>query len=128
YHGPADVYRERLQARDIRLPVRDIDGESADLLGPTPGRAHDRQHPPARARPPPAAPGARGAGLPAPRASPAAARGAPAGPAPAPPPAARTTSSTRSSAPAHCSTSPARSGAVCPATNSIRPPAGVSMP
>jgi len=45
-----------------------------------------------------------------------------------PPPAARTTSSTRSSAPAHCSTSPARSGAVCPATNSTRPPAAASIP
>src|SRR5207249_4989440 len=49
--------------RDIRLPVRDIDGQSADLLGPASGRAHDLQHPLERAGPLLDEPGALGGGL-----------------------------------------------------------------
>src|SRR6266700_4027634 len=62
-HEAAVHLPERLQARDIRLAVRDIDGESADLLGPAPGRAHDLQHPLERAGPLLDEPGALGRGL-----------------------------------------------------------------
>src|SRR5438094_43307 len=62
-HEAAVHLTERLQARDIRLPVRDIDGQSADLLGPASGRAHDLQHPLERAGPLLDEPGALGGGL-----------------------------------------------------------------
>src|SRR5881392_4158520 len=62
-HEAAVHLTERLQARDIRLPVRDIDGQSADLLGPASGRAHDLQHPLERAGPLLDEPGALGRGL-----------------------------------------------------------------
>src|SRR2546429_6168983 len=62
-HEAAVHLTERLQARDIRLPVRDIDGQSADLLGPASGRAHDLRHPLERAGPLLDEPGALGGGL-----------------------------------------------------------------
>src|SRR2546425_9575255 len=74
-HEAAVHLPERLQARDIRLPVRDIDGESADLLGPAPGRAHDLQHPLERPGPLLDEPGALGGGLPGHEQYPAAGRG-----------------------------------------------------
>src|SRR5947207_2209159 len=74
-HEAAVHLPERLQARDIRLAVRDIDGESADLLGPAPGRAHDLQHPLERAGPLLDEPGALGGGLPGHEQYPAAGRG-----------------------------------------------------
>src|SRR5437867_2777350 len=74
-HEAAVHLAERLQARDIRLPVRDIDGESADLLWPAPGRAHDLQHSLERAGPLLDEPGALGGGLPRHEQYPAAGRG-----------------------------------------------------
>src|SRR2546427_2989402 len=35
---------ERLQAREVGLPVGDVDGHAPDVFRPTPGCAHDREH------------------------------------------------------------------------------------
>src|SRR5437867_12248252 len=42
---------ERLEAREVGLPVDDVNGHAADVLGSTPRRAHDLQHTLERAGP-----------------------------------------------------------------------------
>src|SRR2546427_12413147 len=55
---------ERLQAREVGLPVGDVDGHAPDVFRPTPGRAHDREHAFERAGPLLDEPGTLGSRLP----------------------------------------------------------------
>src|SRR2546427_10582501 len=66
---------ERFQAREVGLPVGDVDGHAPDVFRPTPGRAHDREHAFERAGPLLDEPGTLGGRLPGHEQHPPAGRG-----------------------------------------------------